>query len=290
MRKFLFLLNIAFLISCGRHASDNGDRIITVSIAPFKYFVEEIAGSDFTVNVMVPDGADPHIYEPFPEQINKLRKSVGYISDGYLGFEMIWLDRFYEINKAMRKLSLSEKIVPLVYGHNHFGNHVEDSDPHFWMSPKCGLIMALSIKEFLCELNPLQKQKYEANYQNFISEVKQLDEKADQLFSGIQNRSFMIFHPNMGYLARDYDLKEISIEYEGKEPSPSLMKELIDSARHDRLNTIFIQREYDTKNAKAIADEIGAELIIIDPLSEDWLKTISDIITALHTSFIQSSK
>ena len=53
------------------------DRIITVSIAPFKYFVEEIAGDDFKVNVMVPAGANPHIYEPFPEQISKLRKSDG---------------------------------------------------------------------------------------------------------------------------------------------------------------------------------------------------------------------
>ena len=101
------------MISCGRKGSDSGDKIITVSIAPFKYFVEEIAGNDFTVNVMVPAGADPHIYEPFPEQINKLRKSVGYISNGYLGFEMNWLDRFYETNQTMKRLSLGDSIDPL---------------------------------------------------------------------------------------------------------------------------------------------------------------------------------
>ena len=65
------------------------------------------------VNVMVPAGSDPHIYEPFPEQINKLRNSVGYISNGYLGFEMNWLDRFYETNKVMKKLSLGDNIIPL---------------------------------------------------------------------------------------------------------------------------------------------------------------------------------
>ena len=70
----------------------------------------------------------------------------------------------------------------------------------------------------------------------------------------------MIFHPNLGYLARDYGLEEISVEYEGKEPPPSRMKELIDRARNDRIKTIFVQREYDTKNAKAIANEIGARI------------------------------
>lgn len=150
--------------------------------------------------------------------------------------------------------------------------------------------MASSVKEFLCELNPSQKQKYEANYLSLVSKIQELDKKARELFSGVQNRSFMIFHPNLGYLARDYGLEEIPVEYEGKEPPPSRLKELIDRARKDGLNTIFVQREYDTKNAKAIADEIGAEVKIIDPLSEDWQKATLDIINALHNSLIESSK
>jgi zinc transport system substrate-binding protein len=56
------------------------------------------------------------------------------------------------------------------------------------------------------------------------------------------------------------------------------------------VKTIFVQREYDTKNAKAIAKEIGAEVVIIDPLSEDWLKSTSDIIVSVYNSLIQSSK
>ncbi|HUX58765.1 MAG TPA: zinc ABC transporter substrate-binding protein [Bacteroidales bacterium] len=290
MRKFLYLFILTFLVSCGQKGRNGGERIITVSIAPFKYFVEEIAGDDFIINIMVPVGADPHIYEPFPEQIIKLRRSVGYISNGYLGFEMIWLDRFYEINRTMKRLSLGEKIDPLVSDHNHEGAHVEGADPHYWMSPKCGLIMALSVKEFLTELNPVQKDKYETNYQNLISKIRDVDADARQLFSGVLNRSFMIFHPNLGYMARDYGLEEISLEYEGKEPSSSRMKELIDRARKDGMKTIFIQREYDTKNAKVIADEIGAEVKIIDPLSEEWLKSIKDIVNELYVSFTESSK
>ena len=100
----------------------------------------------------------------------------------------------------------------------------------------------------------------------------------------------MIYHPNLAYIARDYGLEEIPVEFEGKEPSPSRMRELIDRARKENLRTIFVQREYDTKNAKAIAGEIGARVILIDPLSENWQKSTMDIIDALHKSLLESSK
>ena len=290
MRKFFCFLLIVVNISCGHRGSDTGEKIITVSIAPFKYFIEEIAGDDFEVNIMVPAGADPHIYEPVPEQISKLRRSIGYISNGYLGFEMNWLDRFYETNSKMKRLSLGDKIELLAPAHRHNGEHLEGADPHYWMSPKCGLIMASSVRDFLSELNPSQKQKYQSNYEKLVSKIEELDKKAQLLFSGVQKKSFMIFHPNLGYLARDYDLEEIPVEFEGKEPSPFRMKELIDRARKDGLKTIFVQKEYDTKNAKAIASEIGAELEIIDPLSEEWFKTTNDIILALYNSLTESSK
>ena len=290
MRKIISLLIALILISCGPQKKESHERIITVSIAPFKYFVEEVAGGDFRVNIMVPAGADPHVYEPFPEQINQLRKSVAYISNGYLGFEMNWLDRFYETNKTMKRLSFSDKIDPLVSEHTHKGNHVESADPHYWLSPKCAMIMATSVKNFLTGLNPSQTQKYEANYQILILKIKEVDKKARELFTGDKERSFMIYHPNLGYIARDYGLEEISVEYEGKEPPPSRLKALIDHARKDKLKIIFVQREYDTKNAKAIAAEIGAQIRIIDPLSEDWEKATTEVIIAVHNSLMESSK
>jgi zinc transport system substrate-binding protein len=290
MRKILFFLITVLFISCGRNGSDQGNKIITVSIAPFKYFVEEIAGNDFIVNIMVPAGADPHTYEPFPEQINKLRKSAGYISNGYLGFEMNWLDRFYETNPTMKKLSLGDGIDPLASEHHHAGGHLEGADPHYWVSPRCALVIAASVEKFLIELNPQQKQKYETNYQLLISKIQEVDTKAKELFSQLSSKDFMIYHPNLAYIARDYGLEEIPVEFEGKEPTPFRMKELIDRAKKDNLKTIFVQLEYDTKNAKAIAGEIGAKIILIDPLSENWQKSTMDIINALHTSLVENSK
>jgi zinc transport system substrate-binding protein len=290
MRKIFSLLVIIMFFSCNRYNPDAGTKIITVSIAPFKYFVEEIAGKDFRVNVMVPPGSDPHIYEPYPEQINNLRQSVAYISNGYLDFEMAWLDRFYQTNRTMKMLSLGKKIDLIVPKQKHEGKHIEGADPHYWVSPTCAMIMAESVKGLLCELNPGKTETYETNYRNLLSKIKEIDEKARTLFSEVKNKSFMIYHPNLGYLARDYGLEEIAVEFEGKEPPPSRLKELIDLAVKDNLKTIFVQREYDSKNAAEIAREIGADVEVIDPLSEYWLKETVDIIASLHQSFIKNIK
>ena len=289
MRKFFYLFAFVLFASCGRKASDTGGKIITVSIAPYKYFVEKIAGDDFSVNVMVPAGGNPHIYEPYPKQVVMLRKSVAYISNGYLGFEMTWLDRFFETNRDMKRLSLSEGIEPLG-SHHHEGEHAEGADPHYWVSPKCAMTMAVSVRDFLCHLEPGNREKYESNFVTLAGQISELDGKASRLFSGSGSRAFMIYHPNLGYLARDYGLEEISVEYEGKEPPPSRMRELIDRARAENIRTIFVQKEYDTKNARAIADEIGAKVEIIDPLAADWFSSTSGIIGELHESLVQNSK
>jgi zinc transport system substrate-binding protein len=288
MRKLFLLTALVLLISCiGRETNKSGN-IVTVSIAPYKYFVEAISGDDFQVNIMVPAGSNPHIYEPFPDQISKLRRSVAYISNGYLGFEVTWLDRFYETNRSMKKLSLAEGIEPLESEHHHEGGHVEGADPHYWVSPKCAMVMAGSVRDFLCTLKPEHRDLYEANYLKFESKISELDNKTKDLFADFQGRQFMIYHPNLGYLARDYGISEVPVEFEGKEPPPSRMKMLIDLSREKNMKTIFVQKEYDTKNARAIADETGAKIIIIDPLSEDWLKATSDIIDAVHLSFTES--
>jgi len=272
-------------VSCNQTGSYSGEKIITVSIPPFKYFIDAIGGNDFKVNIMVPAGANPHIYEPVPEQITNLRKSVAYVSDGYLGFEMTWLDRFYETNPHMRRLSLGQNIDLIKPVGNTESGNVEGADPHFWVSPLCALKMADAIKSLLTDINPDKREKYELNYSNLVKSINDLDSKARELYSGNSNRSFMTFHPTLGYLARDYGLNQIAVEKEGKEPTPSSMKELIDIGKAEKINVIFVQREYDTKNARAIAAETGAVLEIIDPLSENWAASEQQIIDAVYKSF-----
>jgi len=263
-----------------------------VTIAPYRYFIHEIAGDDFLVNIMVPSGANPHIYEPYPGQIAALRKSVAYISNGFLGFEMAWMSRFDEINRTMKKVSVGEKIMPVVseHDHGHGQSHAEMADPHYWVSPQCAMKIAIAVRDLVSELNPGNKQYYEKNYGALVKKISELDSRAESLFSGVRNKKFMIYHPNLAYLARDYGLEEIAVEFEGKEPPPSHLTKLIDLAKRENINTIFVQKEFDIRNAKTIAGEIGAELKVINPLSEDWLVSTTDIIEGLYEALVEGEK
>ena len=60
-------------------------------------------------------------------------------------------------------------------------------------------------------------------------------------------RSFIIYHPALGYFARDYGLNQLSIEFEGKNPSPAQIRKLVDIAQKEKINTVFVDKGFDTK-------------------------------------------
>jgi zinc transport system substrate-binding protein len=141
--------------------------------------------------------------------------------------------------------------------------------------------MAKTIYETLCETYPSDKDLFRENYENLISIFKNLDiEIANKLDKKI-NRSFIIFHPSLTYFARDYNLEQIEIEKNGKEASPVHIKDILNQSKESQVNIIFIQKEFNSKEAQYIANSIGAEIFVINPLNEDIygeLKKIGDIL------------
>lgn len=280
-------LTAAVAVSCGGGNRSESRGVISVSIAPIKYFTEAIAGDDFEVNVMVPAGSDPHFYEPSMAQVQNLSKSLAYISIGYLDFEVAWLYKFYQVNPEMKIISFANNQELLYASAWEHGDHMhyEGVDPHFWVSPKSAYRMAADIKDLLLAINPSGAVKYEENYTKLISQISEIDREAGEMLAPWGGRKFMIYHPVLGYFARDYGLEQVAIEHEGKEPSPSALRELIDLARANEIKTIFVQQEFDRKNAEVIAAEVGAQVITIDPLSPDWQGAVRAIASALAGSF-----
>ena len=235
-RVFFIVLAAVFFSYCGNRGPQSDKDIISVSIAPFKYFTEAIAGDDFAVNVMVPPGADPHVYEPSMAQVQSLGKSVAYIANGHLDFELAWLSRFYQVNPGMTFLSFAmnqELLYQSAWEHgDHW--HYEGVDPHFWVSPASAMKMASDLKGLLVHLKPENKARYEENYNRLVNSIRELDKEISEMLSAFDGSSFMIYHPVLGYFARDYNLEQIAVEHEGKEPSPSQLKAIIDRAREKK--------------------------------------------------------
>lgn len=284
LQCFIIILTVA--VSCTTQGKKEGETIITVSIAPFAFFAEKIGEGDFSINVMVPAGADPHMYEPSPAQILALRRSAAYISNGYLDFELAWLDRFYSVNPGMVKLNLADSI-DLIKGKDE--EHPM-ADPHFWVSPVSALKISDMVKNLLCSLKPENCEKYQKRWLMLNDSISKIHGKAREKMAPHAGKPVIVFHHTLAYFARDYNLRQVSIEKEGKEPSPAMLKEVIDDAKRNNIRSVIIQKEFDTRSAKVIAAETGASLRQINPLSPDWFSSVNEIIDAVYSSFNNAVK
>ena len=150
-------------------------------------------------------------------------------------------------------------------------------DPHIWLSPPLVMIQARTILTALQEADQAHRSVYEANYQQFISELLDLDAELKDIFKGKLGLQFMVFHPAWGYFAHAYGLKQVPIEIEGKEPKPAHLKELIQHAREKDIKVIFVQPQFSAKSAKLVAKEINGEVAFVDPLAEDWSANLREV-------------
>ncbi len=265
--------------ACNSKQTKVDNKLISVSILPQKYFIERIAGDDFKVNVLIPPGASPASYEPTPKQMKDMSKSATYLRIGHIPFEKAWLNKLLEGNDHIKNLDMSEGIELIKGPEFRHGDHFHEGgiDPHIWSSPKTSKQVIINTYKVLVQLAPEKEKEYTSNYMKLISDINVMDKGAESIFAQMPTKAFMIYHPALSYMARDYGFTQISIEHDGKTPSPAHMKNMLDLAKKHKIKTVFLQKQFNMDNAKVIAKEIDAEIIQIDPLSEDWLVEMNRI-------------
>ena len=295
MKTRLFLLLFLLLLCAGLRSTSAmaGEPIpVFVSIPPQKYFVEKIGGNLVNVFVMVPPGANPHIYEPRPNQMAALSKARIYFAIG-VTFEDAWLPRFAKLNPQMRIVHTDKGIdkMAMVAHHHNEGKGVKNKegtkhtdrenapgalDPHVWVSPPEVKIIARNIMEALLEIDPANSLTYKSHHDAFIIEIEELDRDLKKIFSDKKGLKFMVYHPGWGYFARAYGLEQVPVEGEGKEPKPEQLKALIEHSRKDGIKVIFVQPQFSIKSAEVIAKAIGGQVIFADNLSQDWERNLRE--------------
>ena len=266
---------------------------VFVSILPQQYFVQQIGKEKVAVSVMVQPGASPATYEPKPLQMAKLSDARLYFSIG-VPFETFWLDKIASANPDMTIVHTDKGIEKLPMAVHHHeddppADHHEDAampeddhdhdndhghaglDPHIWLSPKLVKIQAGHILEALCAEDPENKDFYTENFNVFIENIEALDQDLARMLKNSAGMQFMVFHPSWGYFARDYNLKMIPIEIEGKNPKPAKLQRLIAHARSEGIKVIFVQPQFSTKSAQIVAGEINGRVLPADPLALAWL-------------------
>jgi zinc transport system substrate-binding protein len=282
MKKLVYLLILFIMCACGSTTQKNDKPIITVTLEPLRYFAEAIAGEHYDVVSMVPKGSSPESYDPTPQQLVALSRSQAYLRIGYIGFEQAWMKKL-EANAPDMKVFDTSRGVDLIRGEGHWhGDHFHEGgvEPHIWNSTRNAITIAENIYAALCELDATHQEEYKHRLDSLKETIQRTDTDVRTLLENADH-TFLIYHPALSYFARDYGLKQISIEEGGKEPSPAYLKHLIELCRQEKARVIFVQQEFDQRNAQLIANELGIEIVSINPLSYDWAEEMIRIGKAL---------
>jgi len=267
MKKLLAITLL--LITTYNYATTN----IVVSITPQKTFLEQIAKDKVNITVMVKQGVSVHTYEPKPSDMKSITKADIYFAIG-VEFEEHWLNKFKLINNNIIVSDTSKGIVKLTstkHNHHHEDEHL---DPHIWTSPTNVKQIAKNMLDVLIEKDGKNKLFYIKNYKEFIKKINSTDMIIKDILKSKDNNKFMVFHPSWQYFANEYNLTQIPIEIEGKNPKPKTIKKLILVAKKNKIKSIFSSPYKSNKMARLISNELHIKIVKISPMNKKWSETM----------------
>jgi zinc transport system substrate-binding protein len=253
---------------------DSGEKIlVAASVVPQTEFIEKVGGDRVIAISMIPIGAGHH-YDPTLRQLEELSKARLFMALGSGEvFETRHMRTFTDISPNMKVVNSSVGIELIQAGRS--------TDSHIWTSPKCAQIMVENTYKGLAEIDPANATEYRKNADAYIKELQELDAELQAELSGLQSRNFMVYHPAWGYFARDYQLNQIAVEVDGKEPSPRALIEFVNLAKTNNITVIFVQEQVSVAGATAIAESVNGTVYVIDPLAKNYVENTRSVGQAL---------
>jgi len=254
--------------------ADTGDRIpVAVSILPQKEWVEAVGGDRVTVTVMIPPGANPATYDPGSGTVAALSRAEIYIAVGSpLPFEVRYLPGFRAAQPDMVVVNSSE------------GIEIRDTDPHVWLSPANAASMVNRTAEGLSSVDPDHSAEYRENAEEYLARLRNTSRAVEDLLSGCDRRTFLVYHPAWGYFAEEFGLRQMAIEEEGKEPGAGELAGIIATARRMGIRTVFIEPQFSRRSAETIASQLGGRVVTIDPLPEQYCSGLMETARKIRES------
>ncbi len=265
---------------------------VVVSIPPQKYFLERVGAEFVSVDVLVGPGRSPVSYAPTARQLETMSRARLFVRIG-VPFEQRWMSRFAEGSGPLNILDSRDGIVlrgpdSLAIapgaGGEHKQGHAHDRlvmDPHVWLSPPLVKEMARRLRDRLVLLDPANQEHYESNFTRFAVDLDVLDSEIREMLRPYQGMHFLVFHPAWGYFADTYGLHQIAVETGGRAPGPKTLGKLVEVARAYDIRTVFVERQFGARTARAVADAIGGRVVIVDPLAEDYLDNMRSVARSL---------
>lgn len=253
---------------------------VAVTLQPYAKMLSRLGKDRIEIVVLVPEGSDPHTFEPKPGTLKDFSKAEIYFTDSS-GLDKNWLPRFKGVNSKVKILALDSGIH---FEHLEDHHHESDAlDPHLWVSIKNVQIILKNMLAVLMQYDPQGKNFYLENFNTYMEELVSLSDSIESLSKKLpeEKKTFMVFHPSFGYFARDYGFKQLCIEADGKEPKPKDLQHLIQEAKKSKIQSIFIMPNFSKRSAEMIAKSLNANVVTLNPLAYDFEKAIKILLETL---------
>ncbi|MBU5294742.1 zinc ABC transporter substrate-binding protein [Anaerosalibacter bizertensis] len=267
MKKYIsivLIIAISLLVGC---ANDNttkkdtdGKLVVYTSFYPQYYLAKEIGKDKIDIHSIVPNGVEPHDFEPSMKQIKEVQNANIVV---YNGADMEhWMDKLLEtIDKKEVDIINSSEFVELVKLEGR-------PDPHIWLDPLNMDKIGLEIKNSLVKMDEKNQEFYEKNYAELSSKLQKLNEEYEAVLKDKKRDTILVSHSAFIYITEKYDIEQISVTgiSPEEEPSPKVISELIDIAKTKELEYIFLETLASPKTADIIAEEAKLEVLTLNPL------------------------
>ena len=280
---------LPLLAACTHRPANEGKPVLAVSIEPLHYIVNQLAAGDFEVQVLMPAGTSPETYEPQPRALVALAQAKAYLKVGTLPFENTRLAATVAAQaRPVKEYDLSEGVerLPEVCHHEHHEAHhhheaSDSGDPHIWISIRNIRRIARNTTKALCHINPGRTKVYQRRLQQYLLRLDSLDSRVTKDLAGCEKKCLLVSHPSLGYLCRDYAMRQLSIAQDGKQPSPRRMASLIQETGQQPVVLCVGQLEGSNRALRLIAAESGLPFTLFAPLNYDFQQQILDLIQTI---------
>jgi zinc transport system substrate-binding protein len=286
---FLLIAITLCTLSCSKKNSTPSSLskpLVIASLSPYDTFIKDIAGDTVTVKVAVPPNYNAHVFEPTPQHLANFHQASLWFGIGE-PFESILLKALTQHNRELITVDLSQNI-PLRHdastcsaAHSHSLHSAlssdESIDRHFWMSPHIAWLQVLVIAETLIHTFPEHTALYQKNLEIFREKLHNVDADLHHLLHPYKGQAIIISHPSLGYFCQDYDLVQISIECEGKNPLPADLYKVISLAKEHRALCVFTQEQFDNKGALMMAKKLNLPVYNINPNLPEYFNNLTTI-------------
>lgn len=243
--------------------------------------VQQIGGERVAVHVLLPLGADPHTYEPAPQDIARVSDAVLVFASG-AGLEEFLEKLIANAGAEQRLVSVSDGIELKDFGVEEHAEeegeaHVDEEnekehqsgDPHTWIDPANVKVWVENIRTRLSAVDPAGAELYQANAARYLAELDQLDGWIREQIAQIPpaNRKIVTDHQVFGYFAERYGLEQVGAIIPGYStaaaPSAQEIAAIEDAIRDLGVKAVFVGETIAPTLAQRVAEDTGVQLVFV---------------------------